>query len=284
MINQLKSVVLKKFQEDYKKDEKKVYQIKNSNFKESIAKNIQNLNDKLIKMKSKAIDDNLNKLNQNLQKEKEKVLNNVPYGYTVSEFELNKKIAELKEKQTKIIKDDIEKKFQDIKVKEEIRIKNELEKQIEENYRKNLNMIKKAKLDKENNLNKAIEKEFERLNKIKTDIADMENAIKDKQMLRYSNLFDKKNLVEKIYLNVIGYYENKKDDKTISFAPIRGGCLSEINNNLKFIDISNNSQNEEFNEILEKIENSEEIHLQGKNYSKISLNLLQGYLNEDFCR
>ena len=105
--------------------------------------------------------------------------------------------------------------------------------------------------------------------------------------MNYSNVFDKKYLVEKIYLNVIGYYEQNSQNKNISFAPIRGGCLSEINNNLKLIDISNASQNEKLNQILNTInqnDNLEVIYLDGNNYAKITLNLLQGNLTEDFCK
>ena len=49
-------------------------------------------------------------------------------------------------------------------------------------------------------LNKYIDEE-------KNKITDIENTIKNKQILKYGSLYDKKYLVEKINLSLIGYYE-----------------------------------------------------------------------------
>jgi hypothetical protein len=124
-----------------------------------------------------------------------------------------------------------------------------------------MNNIRKAKLEQENQLKKLIQKQFEYLDEQKKKIVELEKAIKEKQILNYSNVFDKKYLVEKIYLNVIGYYEQNSQNKNISFAPIRGGCLSEINNNLKLIDISNASQNEKLNQILNTINQNDNLEV-----------------------
>ena len=153
-------------------------------------------------------------------------------------------------------------------------------------YQKLLNDIDIDKKKKEKILNDSMIKLNKYIDEEKNKITDIENTLKNKQILKYGSLYDKNYLVEKINLSLIGYYENNSEDKNISFAPIRGGCLSEINNELSLKDISH-SQIEEINNLILKIiesPNSEEINFNGKKFIKITINLQQGNLNEDFCQ
>ena len=104
--------------------------------------------------------------------------------------------------------------------------------------------------------------------------------------MEYSNLFDKIYLIDEINLNLMGYYAQNENSKA-QFAPIRGGCLPEINNKLKIIKISDNDniKNELFHNIIINSENcSEEFTYNNNHYLGVNLNIENGYLGSDFCR
>ena len=67
-------------------------------------------------------------------------------------------------------------------------------------------------------------------------------------------------------------------------APIKGGCLSEINNKLIFEDISELEIFNNLYNVLNQKSSCEEIKFEGINYIKINISLIQGNLNENFCR
>lgn len=139
---------------------------------------------------------------------------------------------------------------------------------------------------KENVLKDSMAQLDKYLKEEKDKIVDIENTIKNKQILKYGKIFDDKYLVEKINLSIIEYCSNDiKDSQNISLAPIRGGCLSEINNQLSIEDASQ-FQNKELDSLFLKASqsNSEELINNGIKYIKLKLNLLQGNLSEYFCK
>ena len=267
------------------KDEifKKIEKSKN----EAINKEISNLENQIITVKNKSIDDSIRKMEENLNKQKEEALKNIPYyNRNEASAKIDKEISRIKSENSIKIRNDIETHFNDLKNKEINNIINNKEMQSREMKQKANNELNKQKIEKE----KLIEQDMMNLNKYfkekNDEILDIKKALEEKNILKYGNIFDKQYLVEKINLNLIGYYQQKKNsEKNTSFAPIRGGCLSEINNKLNLVDISE-SQNEEFNQIIKEInnnKNSKMININGNNFYKINLNLFQGYLNENFC-
>lgn len=102
--------------------------------------------------------------------------------------------------------------------------------------------------------------------------------------MNYGEIYDKKYLVEKINLSLMGYYDvNSKDDNLI-MAPVKGGCLSEINNKLKLEDISEIEYFKNLCKIVEENKNSEEIKTEGQNFLNVNLKLMHGNLNDSFCK
>ena len=73
----------------------------------------------------------------------------------------------------------------------------------------------------------------------------------------------------------------------LNLTSIRGGCLSELNNKLKIIKISDNDniESELFQNIIINSENfSEEFTYNNNYYLGVNLNIEHGYLGSDFCR
>ena len=235
------------------------------------------------------------------EKQKEKALQEF-------EIQLNKKIAEEKEKYRyrNINMSELEnqlKKFKDENLKKN---KEFIEKQVEEGIRKDINknrenISQKVAELKQNYLNKCLGEKNknikflkESLKKGKEDfvntytntINELDYRLYNNKLLEYSNLFDKIYLIDEINLNLMGYYAQNENSKA-QFAPIRGGCLPEINNKLKIIKISDNDniKNELFRNIIINSENfSEEFTYNNNYYLGIMVNIENGYLGSDFCR
>ena len=225
-------------------------------------------------------------MEQKLNEEKQKALSNVPYSKRdEASTKIDKEISRIKEENKIKIKNDVEKHFEEIKNNQLMKIRKEIEIKKAELYQKAINEINLEKEKRKNDLNERIIELNKYINNQNKAILDIENTIKNGQILKYATIYDKKYLVEKINLSLIGYYDNKEDNG-ISLAPIRGGCLPEINNKLNMQDISE-MQIEELNQLIYKINeksNSEEINADGKNYINLTINLLQGNLNENFCQ
>ena len=122
---------------------------------------MKKLHEDLLKSKNKAIEDEINKLHQKFKEEREKILNNNYNNINIAA--LDRDISNQKQIIEKSIRDEIEKNYLRLKNEKEIYIKNEVEKMQEKNYIDNLNKIKQAKLENENNLKKIIETETKKL-------------------------------------------------------------------------------------------------------------------------
>ena len=191
-------------------------------------------------------------MEQKLNEEKQKALSNVPYSKRdEASTKIDKEISRIKEENKIKIKNDVEKHFEEIKNNQLMKIRKEIEIKKAELYQKAINEINLEKEKRKNDLNERIIELNKYINNQNKAILDIENTIKNGQILKYATIYDKKYLVEKINLSLIGYYDNKEDNG-ISLAPIRGGCLPEINNKLNMQDISE-MQIEELNQLIYKI-------------------------------
>ena len=287
VINKIKNDAFKKIEEILEKEKREAIQKMNSSKEEAIQKQYEKLNKEISDVKNKSIEQSIKNMEQNLEEQKQKVLRDVPYNHrNEASSKIDKEISKLKEENIKKIKNDIESHFEEIRNKQLNNIRNEIELQSKDLYQKILNNVDNDKKDREKNINERIKELNKYINEQNNKILDIEETIKNNQILKYANIYDKIYLVEKINLSLIGYYEDNNQDNDIIHAPIRGGCLSEINNKLNLRDISNIEIGEISKLIYRLNENKdlEEINLDGKNYFKITMNLFQGNLSESFCQ
>ena len=284
----IRNEMMKIIENNINKEKNDIIKNINENKIKAINDNIFKLEQQLITVKNNSINESIRQMENNLNQQKESALRDIPYyNRNEASSKIDKEISRIKEENIIKIRNDIERHFQEVKNQKIYEIKNETEKKSNELIQNAINEINKER----NKKIKILDEEVIDINKyIKEQngkILDIKKSLEEKKILKYGNLFDEKQyLVEKINLSLIGYYENtNNENKNTSFAPIRGGCLSEINNKLNLIDISE-TRNEELNKIiseLNKFKDSENITINEKNFIKINLNLFQGNLNENFC-
>ena len=284
---QIKNNSKNMIEDSIKKEKNKIFNEINKNKEIAYRDNEKKLNHEISEVKSKSISESISQMEQNLKSEKEKALQKIPY-YNRNEAsnKIDNEIEKLKQENVKKITENIENHFETIKQQKLIELRNNLEIKTKELFQEALRDLDNDKKKKEKFLNDSIIELEKYIKEEKVKMLDIENTIKNKQILKYVEILDKQLLVEKINLSLIGYYENNNNDKNISFAPIRGGCLPEINNELTLKD-SSQSQIEELNSLISKvnqIQNSGEISNKGIRFTKININLLQGHLNEYFCQ
>ena len=279
IMNKLKEGIIKKLNNKFENEKYKIQIKLNSDIENAYQNNLRELNFNLENKKNEIIEKFKNNLEYQLNSEKNKALANVPY-YALSEARLkvNSKITEIIEKEIYKKKEELEKNFVNVRNEIRVKIRNDLQQKSNEI----INSLNNEKISKINDIstvfNNLIQNEINHFNK------EIDNTLKNKKILNYGEIYDKKYLVEKINLSLMGYYDvNSKDDNLI-MAPVKGGCLSEINNKLKLEDISEIEYFKNLCKIVEENKNSEEIKAEGQNFLNVNLKLMHGNLNDSFCK
>ncbi len=293
LINEYRTI-MKNFNKDFisKIDnniekEKKEFQSKMNSSKETAyLTRISKLNQTIEDEKYKTFQSFKDILENRLYSEKNKALNSLPYNipYDVT-LTIESKIEEIREKELRDKRYEINRYYDNIKSEQQIKIRNELEKQTNDMINKAYNTLDNERNRKINLLNNELNKGIEdQINEFNNKIKEIENNIKNKTILNFGKFYDKIYLIEKINLSLMGYYNEGLNDKNAIMAPIKGGCLSEINNKLIFEDISELEIFNNLYNVLNQKSSCEEIKFEGINYIKINISLIQGNLNENFCR
>ena len=257
VVYQIKNQSKQMLEESIAKEKNKIMKDINKSKETAFRDNVNKLNLEISKVQDESINESIRKMEKDLEEEKEKTLQKVPYyNRNEAKTKIEQEISKIKQENKIKIRNNIQNHFQTIKNQKTNEIRNNIETKSKEMYKKAINDIELEKKKREKLLNDSMIKLNKYITDEKNKIADIENTIKNKQILKYGNIYDEKYVVEKINLGLIGYYNNNSQNENISFAPIRGGCLSEINNELNIKDISQ-SQIEELSSLILKLMNPE---------------------------
>ena len=286
IMKKFNNVLIKKLEDDFQREKIKFQNKMNSEKETAYQNSIRILNQNIENLKNKTYEEFKNNLERQLNSQKNSLLDDVPYYQRIDiELKIESKISEIKQNELDKKWREINNFYENQKYEKQTTIWKEIEKKTNEIIQKTNNSFFEEKNKKIKNLNSVLIEEIQKeINDFNSKMKELEINLKNKTILNYANLYDKKYLVEKINLSLMGYYEEKSNDNSIIKAPVRGGCLSEINNKLEFEDIS---ELETYANLYNKInenKNLEEIKIDETNYIKINVNLIQGNLNENFCK
>ena len=286
IIKQVKKDLIIKIDDSIEKEKKKFKSNMNSQKETAYYNSIKKLNENIEEQRNKTFQEFRKNLDNQLYSEKNKTLNSLPYNVSYSiKLEIESKFEEIRENELNNKRNEINKLSDKIKNEQQIKIRNEIEKKTNEIINKAYNSLDKERNQKINLLNDLINNGIEKqINEFNNKITEIENNLKNKTILNYGKFYDKIYLVEKINLSLMGYYDEEKNDKNIIMTPIRGGCLSEINNKLRIEDISELEIFNNLYNLINRNKYSEEVKYENMNYIKINISLIQGNLNENFCQ
>ena len=282
IMNQLKEGIIKKINSNFENEKNKIQIRLNSDIETAYQNNLRELNKSLENKKNEIIEKFRNNLESQLNSEKNKALASVPYhALSEARIKIDSKIAEIKEKEISKKNEELDKNFESLRNEIKVKIRNDLQQKTNEI----INSLNNEKTNKINNINKEFRNSIQNeINQFNSEITEIENTLKNKKILNYGEIYDKKYLVEKINLSLMGYYDENSKDNNLIMAPVKGGCLSEINNKLKLEDISELEYFKDLCKIIEENKNSEEIKSEGQNFLNVNLKLMHGNLNENFCK
>ena len=282
IMNNLKEGITSKITSKFEIEKYKIQMKLNSDVETAYQNNLRELNYSLENKKNEIIQQFKYNLETQLNSEKNKALENVPY-YALSEARtmLDSKMYEIYEKEISKKREELNIHFENIRNELKVKIRNDIQQKTNEI----INKLNYEKCNQINNITKEFSNSIQKeINQFNSKITEIENTLKNKKILNYGELYDKKYLVEKINLNLMGYYDENSKDNDFIMAPVKGGCLSEINNQLQLKDISESDYFKELCEIIKDNKNSEEIKAEEQTFLNVNLKLIYGNLNDNFCK